>query len=83
MRSAEDWANGVYEVVGVLLQIVASLVIFFGGWIWCTLTYGFLLGFGLGWLPSLIAASIVGAILRYGWPLLLFLAAVAWGLAAS
>ena len=39
----------------------------FGCWLYCVGTYGFLLGVGLGWLPS----AIVGAIVATLWPLLI------------
>lgn len=47
---------------------LTSLIVFIGTWIWCISEYGFLLGVGLGWLPSGIVAGIAG----YLWPLLLF-----------
>lgn len=40
-------------------------------------SYGFLLGFGLGWLPSGIAAALAGFTMRFLWPL----AAILLGLA--
>jgi hypothetical protein len=46
--------------------------VFFGGltflgcWIYCAATYGFLFGFGLGWLPALICGFLVGIF----WPLI-------------
>ena len=39
---------------------------FFISWIYCIGTYGFLLGVGLGWLPSIIAATVAGFL----WPLI-------------
>ena len=45
---------------------ITSLVVFLGCWVYCIAEYGFLLGVGLGWLPSGIVAMIAGAI----WPLL-------------
>lgn len=44
---------------------IVGVITFFISWIVCTFEYGFLLGFGLGWLPSLILAFIVGWL----WPL--------------
>ena len=49
----------------VLGFVVTWLVTFIGGWTICTINYGFLLGFGLGWLASAIAATIAGVL----WPL--------------
>ena len=47
-------------------------VTFLGSWIWCIANYGFLLGVGLGWIPSMIVGFLVGLL----WPL------VAIGIAA-
>jgi hypothetical protein len=49
-----------------------AVVAFIGAWAYCTLHYGFLLGFGLGWLPSIILALLVRAM----WPLALVVAAI-------
>ena len=46
---------------------VCAVLIFFGCWIYAISEYGFLLGVGLGWFPSLIVASVVSL----AWPLLL------------
>lgn len=40
------------------------LILFIGFWIYAISEYGFLLGVGIGWLPSIIAASI----LAFLWP---------------
>ena len=50
---------------------ITALVVFVGSWIYCIANYGFLLGVGLGWLPSAIVAFIAGVIVGYGWPLAL------------
>jgi hypothetical protein len=41
-------------------------------WIYCTVNYGFLLGFGLGWLPAIIIGVVAAAL----WPLVVLLIAV-------
>jgi hypothetical protein len=46
---------------------ISFILIFLGCWIYCIATYGFLLGVGLGWLPSAIVAGIVS----FFWPLIL------------
>ncbi len=46
---------------------ICYVIIFLGCWIYCIATYGFLLGVGLGWLPSAIAA----AVLSFFWPVFL------------
>lgn len=45
---------------------ITALITFIGSWIYCIAEYGFLLGVGLGWLPSIIVAVIAGAL----WPLI-------------
>lgn len=53
---------------------ITAIVVFIGCWIYCIATYGFLLGVGIGWLPSLIAAAVAG----FAWPLIaLCVAAIA------
>lgn len=55
---------------------ISWVIVFLGSWAYCVAEYGFLIGVGLGWLPSAIVASIaailwpviVGAIgLLFGW----------------
>ena len=53
------------------------VVVFFCSWWYCTSEYGFLFGFGLGWLPSGILAVAAGAIAYAGGAL----TAVIFGLA--
>jgi hypothetical protein len=48
-----------YLAVGICHGAFAGFFTFIGGWIYCVATYGFLLGLGLGWLPSGILAGIV------------------------
>ncbi len=45
---------------------ICFVLVFIGCWIYCIVSYGFLLGLGLGWLPSGIAAALVSFV----WPLL-------------
>jgi hypothetical protein len=45
---------------------ITSFITFIGSWIYCIVTYGYLLGVGLGWLPSIIVAVIAGIL----WPLI-------------
>ena len=47
-------------------SIITFFVVFVASWIYCIASYGYLLGVGLGWLPSLIVASIIAFL----WPLL-------------
>ena len=46
---------------------ISFVLIFLGCWVCCIASYGFLLGVGLGWLPSGIAAGV----LSFLWPLML------------
>ena len=48
---------------------ITAVITFVICYIYCIATYGFLLGVGLGWLPSGIVARIVG----YLWPLVVIL----------
>jgi hypothetical protein len=64
---SEDYAKGIAIVGGL-----TAISVFIGSWIYCIATYGFLLGVGLGWLPSGIAAVIAGLIAGYLWPLTVF-----------
>ena len=67
-RDADDrLMAGVYKI-GFLLIWAA---VFIASWIYCIITYGYLLGVGLGWLPSLIVATIVAFL----WPVIAIVAA--------
>lgn len=54
---------------------ITAVITFIGSYIYCIATYGFLFGFGLGWIPSIMLAYIAGLI----WPLLAL--AILWGIA--
>jgi hypothetical protein len=64
MQQESQWYN-----IGFM---ITAGITFVGSWIYCIATYGFLLGVGLGWLPSAIVAVIAGAL----WPLIAILAVV-------
>jgi hypothetical protein len=68
----DEW----YSRVGLILGLISAVGSFFGSWIYCAVTYGFLFGFGLGWLPSAILAGIVFLVMRYLWPIPLL--AILW-----
>jgi hypothetical protein len=51
----------VLNVGSGLLGIVVGAT-FVTAWAYCTIHYGFLFGFGLGWLPAGMLAAIVGAV---------------------
>ena len=67
-----DKPSALWIVPGVLWAVystgfrICTPIIFILSWIYCVLEYGFLLGVGLGWLPSMIVAPIGGAL----WPLI-------------
>ena len=50
---------------------ISFVIIFLCSWAYCTAIYGFLFGFGLGWIPSLILAGLASFL----WPVLLPIAA--------
>ncbi len=56
-----DW-DTVYPVGG----FITGAITFIACWIYAIVSWGFLLGVGLGWIPSLFIAVIAGFI----WPLL-------------
>ena len=60
-----------YLWISRIVAWVGAVVAFFGSWIYCVSTYGYLLGFGVGWLPSIILAVTVW-FLAWLWPLALF-----------
>jgi hypothetical protein len=57
------------NVSGGLLGIIVGLATFVTAWAYCTIHYGFLFGFGLGWLPAGMLASIVVAVWWFVSPL--------------
>ena len=57
-----DFFSQVYQIGFVLTWMLT----FFGSWIYCAVSYGYLLGVGLGWLPSLFVATLAAIF----WPLI-------------
>ena len=47
------------------IAILTGVVVFIGSWIYCINEYGFLIGVGVGWIPSIIVAGIAAAL----WPI--------------
>ena len=73
MRAAQAAKQAAFEGnVYAVGAIVVWIVTFVGCWIYCIAAYGFLLGVGLGWLPSLIVATIAAFL----WPLIALAAAL-------
>jgi hypothetical protein len=52
----------VLNVGGGMSVIFVALATFATAWAYCSIHYGFLFGFGLGWLPAAMLAAIVGAV---------------------
>lgn len=67
--------NG-YGVAGLFLGWATGGITFLVAWIYCMSEYGFLFGFGLGWLPAAILAAIVGFVVRFLWGPILGLVAI-------
>jgi hypothetical protein len=60
-RGPLTW-DGVLNVGRWWLGIIVALATFVMAWAYCTIHYGFLFGFGLGWLPAGMLAAIVGVV---------------------
>jgi hypothetical protein len=56
-----------YVAIGYILGAVAGVITFVCAYVYCIATYGFLIGLGLGWLPSLILAGIIGWAFVFLW----------------
>jgi hypothetical protein len=56
-----------YFGIGAVLGMIVGVLSFIGAYIYCIATYGFLLGLGLGWLPSIIFAAMVGGATVFIW----------------
>jgi hypothetical protein len=56
---------------------IVGLIAFVSSWIYAVATYGWFLGLGLGWIPSIFVAILIGL----GWPLIAAL--IALGIAVA
>jgi hypothetical protein len=65
-----------YAGIGFVFGVAAGVVTFIGAWAYCVMTYGFVLGLGLGWFPAAICAGIIGwaTVFLWGVALLITLA---------
>lgn len=63
--------------IGGGLAVWCGGATFVASWIACMQEYGFLFGFGLGWLPSAMLAAVVGVAVNYLWAYILGLFAFA------
>jgi hypothetical protein len=70
---------GWYFGIGQVLGAIVGVVTFVGGWIYCIATYGFLLGVGLGWLPSSIAGFLAFGLTALLWgPVAIAIGLIVW-----
>ncbi len=60
-----------YIDAGRVLGLIPAAGTFFASWWYCAATYGYLFGFGLGWIPSLILAGIVYFAVALLWGIIL------------
>ena len=61
-RKGELSWDRVFNVGSWRLGIIVALTTFVTAWVYCTIHYGFLFGFGLGWLPAGMLAATVGTV---------------------
>lgn len=66
-----DGLDSTYRRISTFAALTIVPLTFFGSWIYCAVTYGFLLGGGLGWIPSAIVAVIAGCLGYFIWPLII------------
>lgn len=78
-NTSNEW----YLKAGEGFGAFSGIITFIGAYIYCVASYGFLLGFGLGWLPSFMLAAIVGVTIRYLWGVIVLGIGVIIILAAS
>jgi hypothetical protein len=58
-----------YTDLGWVCAALTGPATFVAVWIYCATTYGFLIGFFLGWMPAVILALLVAVAMIYLWPL--------------
>jgi hypothetical protein len=58
-----------YLDIGRVLGWIAAPITFLGAYVYCISEYGFLWGFGFGWLPSAILAFLVYVAVMLFWGL--------------
>jgi hypothetical protein len=57
-----------YTDIGWVCAALIGPAAFLALWIYCTVTYGVLIGFFLGWIPAFILALVVAVAMIYLWP---------------
>jgi hypothetical protein len=58
-----------YTNLGWIFAALTGPATLLAVWIYCAVTYGFLMGFFLGWIPALILALLVVVATIFFWPL--------------
>jgi hypothetical protein len=58
-----------YTDLGWIFAALTGPATLLAVWIYCVVTYGFFLGFGLGWIPATILALLVALATIFLWPL--------------
>jgi len=72
-----------YAGLGAVFGIAVGAITFVATWIYCAMTYGFVLGLGLGWFPAAICAGVVGWLVAIFWGAALVVLALAVGTAIA
>jgi hypothetical protein len=65
-KSSFDF-DALYDGLGSFIGVIAGFATFVASWIYCVGEYGFLWGFGFGWVPSAMLAVVVGWVTRFIW----------------
>jgi len=79
--SGVQTASVTYTGIGFIFGVGAGIVTFIAAWAYCVITYGFVLGLGLGWFPAAICAGIVGWATVFLWGAALLIILVIGGVA--
>jgi hypothetical protein len=69
-----------YAGLGAVFGVTAGVITFIATWIYCAMTYGFVLGLGLGWFPAAICAGVIGWLVALFWGAALLLLVLAVGI---
>ncbi len=82
--STTQTAGIAYAGIGFVFGVGVGVVTFVAAWVYCVMTYGFVLGLGLGWFPAAICAGIVGWATVFLWgPALLIILVIGGGVLIS
>lgn len=79
LRESKD-KNSTYKITDFdrLVSVIFAGIIFIFSWYYCISNYGYLFGFGLGWIPSAISGLIVFFCFPYVFQLLKIIFVVAY-----